>query len=509
MSGRTSVCLQAQRQQEITITLRPKPAGGSVAGTVTDGDGKPVAGAQVLYSGDGPRTKKSTRTGATGAFVLDGIEALGRFPTDIIVRAKGWAPVAVPLTQLGTRQAPAKLDVQLTEQGHRISGRVVDEDGKPIDKVRVRAGAVDRTVADERTDMTITNGDGRFKFDSLPSPASFDFRVRGYSDIDFKELPLDGAGDETVVMRHMAAIAGKVVDSDTGQPVTRFNIKILHHIDTGEEFSGGGGDFHLEDVDPGNAVTLVVSAEGYPVQYFDDVTPTPAGQGQPTVIKLSKHPADYIRIAGRIVDAGGNPIEGVEVRAISYMADDQNFPAEMRFSWQMLRSGQLDYQNYIRAIEQTRTDASGAFAFPSLRGPGIDIVYWGKGVPQARLEDVGSEAANQREHLDLRVSPPATITGRINRQVYANPANLTLTSTTDAKFELRIQTKAEDEHYTFADVPAGSYEIVISGQAVSEGNGTFSFPEIGRIPVEVKAGESKQFDLGFKVSVAPATQPSP
>jgi hypothetical protein len=364
-------------------------------------------------------------------------------------------------------------------------------------------------VGDERTDTTTTNGDGRFKFDSLPSPASFDFRARGFSEINFKELPVDGEGDETVVMQRLAAIAGKVVDSDTGQPVTRFNIKVLHHNDAGEDFSGGGGDFHLAEVDPENGVTLMVSADGYPAQYFDDVSPTPAGQGQPMVIKLSKHPADYIRIAGRIGDAGGKPIEGVEVRAICYMADDQNFPADLRFSWRMLRSGQLDYQNYIRAIEQTRTDASGGFEFASLRGPEIDIVYWGKGVPQARLEDVGSDAANQREHLDLRVLPPATISGRINRQVYANPANLTLKSTTDAKFELQMQMNAGDEHYTFTDVPAGSYEIVVSGQAVSNENGTFSFPEIGRISVEVKAGESKQLDLGFSAGVVPVTRPSP
>jgi hypothetical protein len=49
----------------------------------------------------------------------------------------------------------------LAPQGHTITGRVVDEEGKPVAAVTIRI--------DELTSQTLTNEEGMFRFENLPA----------------------------------------------------------------------------------------------------------------------------------------------------------------------------------------------------------------------------------------------------------------------------------------------------------------------------------------------------
>src|SRR6185437_9777135 len=109
------------------------------------------------------------------------------------------------------------------------------------------------------------------------------------------------------------------------------------------------------------------------------------GKGEPTVIRLSKHPADTIRVAGIISDSAGKPLNGIEVRAVVYAASSYGgLPPDMRFNWGMLKSGQLSIQTYIRSIEAAKTGADGSFSFDSIKGNDADLAYWGEGVANTR-----------------------------------------------------------------------------------------------------------------------------
>ncbi|MGA2233747.1 MAG: carboxypeptidase regulatory-like domain-containing protein, partial [Tepidisphaeraceae bacterium] len=158
----------SQPQGTLNFVTLAKPPGGSVAGTVVDADGKPIAQAEIFYRGISSRTKKTVNTDAAGAFRLDGMQ-FNQLPVQIIVRADGWAPMAVNIAALGTKDEPAKVAAHMTEKGHHITGRVVDEAGVPIASVRVSAGAFNRTIMDDRTATITTRADGRFTFDSLPA----------------------------------------------------------------------------------------------------------------------------------------------------------------------------------------------------------------------------------------------------------------------------------------------------------------------------------------------------
>jgi hypothetical protein len=498
---------QNQRHRELQIVLQPQPPGGTIAGTVSDADGKPVGGARVEVAFTGPRNVKAARTDSTGAFRLTGVRPDGDMPIQIVVRANGWAPATAFVKKAGTPDAPATVAVQLTERGHHITGRVVNEAGHPISGVRVGAGPIDRTYNDPRMVFARSSGNGAFHFDSLAAADSFQFTARGYTDIDFKELPVDGPGDVTVVMQSLGGISGKVVDADTGQPITHFTLETLHwEMDQKQEIGGNSGEFRLDGLSGDRAFTLVVSADGYPTQYFDGIRPGKGAGAQPVILHLSKNPAGHIRVAGKIVDAAGKPIAGVDVRAIVYMKDDRNFPRDIRFHWTMLRSGQLKIQDYIRTIEEIHTGDDGTFDFPSLPGDDVDLAYWADGVPQGHLADIGQQPAAQREHLNIRVPSPATLNGRINAQVYSGVTSIELRGVADPSFDMSVAISGNGENYRIRDISPGDYELRILGKSISNPNGTFYFPEIGSAKIQLKEGESRQFDLGFGKGDVPTTQ---
>ena len=83
----------------------------------------------------------------------------------------------------------------------------------------------------------------------------------------------------------------------------------------------------------------------------------------------------------------------------------------------MLRSGQLNYQRYIRTIEESHTDANGTFDFVSLPGDDVDLAYWADGVPQGNLAGIRRQPANQREHLNIRV-PSAAMAKIIRSRIF-------------------------------------------------------------------------------------------
>ena len=204
-----------------------------------------------------------------------------------------------------------------------------------------------------------TRSDGLFHFDSLDPRATFDVYANGCTDIHWMALPLDGDDVVTVTMEEKGSMTGKVVDADSGQPVPKFNIRIRQNYiessreESGEDFGGGDGAFRLDNLQGGLKAMLTVSAEGYPPQYFDEVS-SPGGKSGPVVIHLSKNPPDYIRVAGRIVDSTGKPMAGVEVRAVAYTPDDSDYPKRfLRFGGACSRAGNSrSTVRYIRTIEK-------------------------------------------------------------------------------------------------------------------------------------------------------------
>ncbi len=123
------VTMQALRARTATITMR---GGLATTGTVTDPDGKPVAGA-VVVRGEHPYTEwgsQEVRTDDRGIYRLP---PLPRGPLTITVVAPGWMP-AQKKVDLQPGLKPVDFDL---EPGKELRVRFVDRTGAPIPGVSI------------------------------------------------------------------------------------------------------------------------------------------------------------------------------------------------------------------------------------------------------------------------------------------------------------------------------------------------------------------------------------
>ena len=292
-------------QAEVKVEQHERRGSGSVRGSVKDKQGKPVAGAFVMTtSSDYSTMFRETRTDAKGRFLIEEVSADG--PSyRLVVQAAGFAPERMTFTP-GTKQEPAEVAVELG-LGHSLKARVVDEAGKPVAGVWVYSHAEDFIKSKNRASYAKqTDARGRFQFDSLPASSAFDFRKDGYSDIETAELPLDGTDEVVVKMLPEGVIKYKVLDSASGKPVPRFNVRIAvspdrkpneptssisyEKTDPGEEFASSEGNFEIRSLVAGSPLDVTVQADGYRPLAIQRVTPQPAPKADTIQLRLSKEP---------------------------------------------------------------------------------------------------------------------------------------------------------------------------------------------------------------------------
>jgi protocatechuate 3,4-dioxygenase beta subunit len=467
---------------------------------------KPLGGAAITYYGSGSDSVHGVKSDAAGHFRLDGIEPSGVFSPQISIRAAGWAPQVISMDSISSKP----LTVRMTEKGHHLAGRVVDKDHQPIANARVYAGG--RGLPNRTGGVKSTDAQGRFAFDSLPAKLRFEVTADGFSGFGTWSFEMDGPDVEIVLLKE-GEVTGHVIDQDTGTPLTKFNIKLRQSAlakyndpepvlesslgERGEDFSSPTGAFRFSPVTAGAALTLVVTADGYPVQFLDDINPMPTGDQKPLEIRLSRKPPDLLHIAGKVVDAEGKPMPGVEMRAIVYTAvADKEFLPRYMFDFSMLKSGQLAIQSPVHAVVAARTAMDGTFIFPDLTGEHVDLAYWGAGVPQTRL-DISNTPAADRANLTLRIPASTTITGRLNRTVFPGISHLTLVSASDSSWQLEVPVEAGADHYEIHDIPAGSYKLFVCGDAIhNNADSTFWFPFIAMAPFTAAGGATRIVDFG-------------
>ncbi|HEX5054086.1 MAG TPA: carboxypeptidase-like regulatory domain-containing protein [Planctomycetota bacterium] len=141
----------------------------SVAGTVVDERGVPVAGMAVAMAG----SDDTVVSAADGSFVFRTVEP-GRCR---VLPAAGWLALESPLLDLcGTAHAPTLVVVRAA----RCEGRVIDEQGLPLAEARVAvelrvdlcAGGPARSARFTGAWSTTSDGDGWYKLPFAPSGAN-------------------------------------------------------------------------------------------------------------------------------------------------------------------------------------------------------------------------------------------------------------------------------------------------------------------------------------------------
>lgn len=318
----------APRQPPV-LALTPAPA---LRGTVVDGNGRPLAGAEVSLSRrdeadawEARHDAHRARSAAAGTFRVPGLASGGSY--DVLVTFPGHAPVLLPVT-IPKTGSPLALDVVLS-RGRTAYGAVQDGGGRPVEGARVElvrsrvgctAAGTEPPLAEDGLYRSTTSKDGRFDIPSLP-PGWFDLRIEGDGFAPLErtgvEIPA-GAGlldlGRLFVERGIV-LAGRVVDPE-GQPLSGAEVWVVpnaprdwtaYYREGPAAVSGPDGQFTLADLPREGRIGLDVCREGFLAESrtIRDLDMEP--------LRIVLDPA--VRIAGRVADPTGAPVAGAQIRA--------------------------------------------------------------------------------------------------------------------------------------------------------------------------------------------------
>jgi hypothetical protein len=357
---------------------------------------------------------------------------------------------------------------------------------------------------------TITDAQGRFQFDSLPEKSPFAFSKEGYSEIDQRELPLDGDKEVMVTMKSEGVIKGKVVDATTGKPIPRFNVRVTFSPDAqpdemgtlwrkwepGEEFVSPSGQFLLKELTAGMALQVTISADGYRRQVVRRVVAKTAAEAEPVEVRLTAEaPAKLLTLRGKLVNHRGEAVRGAELRPI--VAVNRPAPRDAQpFDWQTIEIGQIDQQPNVLQVQSQTTAVDGSFVFQRVpAGAEIELVYWGKSVPCGRLDHLEKLTEKERMGLVIQAPAPARITGTIDRKVFPQISEIWLSGLPQF---YKAVLSADGKSFVMDGLPAGIYELLVfvpasgadvpAGQSLSLGHKSVILEE-GK-EIKVKLGEA-------------------
>ncbi len=302
---------------------------GSVRGRVVDESGAGVPGATVVptdlsldLSGAALRTVitlKPVTTDADGFYQLDGVPEF--VPVSVRPEKEG-------LAYKGRAQPFGSTVVMIP--GGSISGRVVDEHGKPVSGASVQAVASYSQPGDKPgalinrgfiagSGKAATQADGSYTIRGLGTHR-FDVSLVGPPDLVARTISkIDVKAGQTARVPDMVAsagtfISGRVLDADTGKPISNARVSVLGKArPRGIEVQADSSGVYEARVLPGN---VTVRYRGGNPQYLPDFG---FGKGRLDVPAKGLKGAD-IRVKraevarGRVVDEAGKPVARARVQ---------------------------------------------------------------------------------------------------------------------------------------------------------------------------------------------------
>lgn len=222
------------------------------------------------------------------------------------------------------RPEPAPV-AEVSEEGLRVSGFVVDSQGGPL-----RDASVTLSIVGEPTPKmeTVTGEDGAFAFGGLDSGTRFFCRAKKDGMLGMpgstRRLELADADieDYLVTLHYAAKVEGKVVDT-RGRVVSGTSVVARWffpdsdslHGETGE--TDHAGDFLIENLLPGkHALAVNPDVNGMWLRSDLDDLRIELKEGEHRVGVRLVYDANEPFLAGRVTDETGEPVAGVRVQAL-------------------------------------------------------------------------------------------------------------------------------------------------------------------------------------------------
>jgi hypothetical protein len=308
------------------------PATQALAGRIVSAaDGRPVAGALVWSDDPGA----FRRAGADGAYRFEAVP--GR-QLALMGAAPGFFRQETDWTvQSQDRRAPTLA----LEPALALSGTVVDEQGKPVAGVEIKArlqpGSRPRTMAGWGSGGTaLTSAAGTFRFPALYAGLAHELTLtrRGFAVTRETVPPLEAgrpAAPARFVLRQGRTGAGRVVNQ-ADQPVAGATV-VLEPVASGdlvarinrgrdeawrfEATAGADGRFEVPDLPPGR-FDLTARGPGYaPITVPGLAVPEGGGRIDLGTIALVRG----VALEGFVTGAGGKPVEGARISLSTTSAD--------------------------------------------------------------------------------------------------------------------------------------------------------------------------------------------
>jgi protocatechuate 3,4-dioxygenase beta subunit len=316
--------------------LRMETDGHSLTGFVTAG-GVPAGDARVVIGGENLAPSRETQTRGDGSFLFSGLGAGG-----YVLRATRGGDVSRPspevlLDKSGDRPPVVRLALA---PGWMLSGRVIDDQGRPLPTAEVRVDAL--PGEDPLPELVRPDLAGSWRAGPLNAgeyrltPRQPGFVARRAMQLMLGASTVGGDRPQILELVRGADIAGRVVDR-RGAPVAGAVVRglvpgredlsvIADRLPLAAEAAGlpsgaghalgrtrstsadSGGRFHLADMLPGRVIVEIDRAGSVPFR-SSGLRLAPGQRLDLGSIALR----DGVRITGRIVDEADAPIEGARV----------------------------------------------------------------------------------------------------------------------------------------------------------------------------------------------------
>lgn len=457
---------------------------GAIAGIVRLSDGGSPRGAYVRLDGSSPGGYSlSSLADTSGRYVIEHVPA-GHY--GIKASLTGYLISKLPGVDVRVLAVSDGCDLTL-EQAPLVSGRVLDEDGAPIQGVKVHGWPlVSGQGAGARTD-----DEGEFTV-YLPQdePFSFTAKLTGYATFGEEQgkrgrVFEPGTTNIEIELVRETETTFIVVDASSGAPVERFGISVgdkpgaSHSSITRKEIpliAHPDGVF-IAPADP-KKHGIRIQASGYAPQHIpvEHESETSARQ----VIGLLQEG----RLHGRVVFAG-EPVPHPSVRVLRCLLLK---PGRKRKAEPDIFDNSMthDMGEYVGRLRMLTGDATGGFALGGLaKGTYRIEVSASVGSPRI-MEDVHIKAGETLELADVVLAEGASVQGRI--LLDGGMPSSSIVVHLDSLWNGEESTVNAADEFAFRGVAPGKHELLVDR---SDG----LLHESATFPFEVSAGESLQLDL--------------
>lgn len=425
--------------------------GVELSGRVVDRGGREITGAFVsatLSDGELESVGEATATavsGADGAFRID----LPRGAYALQLSAGGYATQTLPEFVVDHGAAP--LQVVMSEAS-TISGVVRRSDGTAVPGVFVTGAAA------STSELAITDSSGRFSLQGIPEGSVTLSAMKAEEFINSTRVVRAPSSNVVIEVGGGRAISGRVVDKASGAPVTRFEIELASATATSssraaasEPFASDEGTFVIRNA-PDGAVQLLVRAEGYAATKSERIALADGKSVADVEIEMEGGGS----IHGRVVDASGVAIPGVEIEPMEPIVVNDPLGA-------------------ILPLVETQSDDTGNFVIPEVAA-GVSKVWFRKAGYRTAERSVLVRGNTAR--LDVQLVPlgepdgrpsdskpgsaaaPSCIARVMGRVVGLEPSRLDASTVGVTTGSAGLSAQVDETGSFSIDVPAGSLTLV-------------------------------------------------